>query len=225
MTHHDLQLEALAAAEQVDTVEDAPDADLAVSALGAGALELTQTLSGLYPAGIIAASVTGPATMAERLAAQLGETDIALDTAALDCGDALAALAAGMSSGREPHDRPGAERRLPRAPGAGAGARTAATPPCPTRRGRGGGRRAGPARLRLRRRGLHHRWARSGPTSGRDAFADSASLELALAAAEQSAGADAVLISDGPVPGDCDLTALRWLGERAAERNRPGGAR
>src|SRR5271166_3595797 len=94
VTHHDLELEALAAAEQVDTVEDAPDADLAATALGGAALELTDTLRGLYPSGVIAASVTGPATMAARLASRLGEADIDLETVALDCGDALAALAA-----------------------------------------------------------------------------------------------------------------------------------
>jgi hypothetical protein len=225
VTHHDLQLEALAAAEQVDTVEDAPDADLAVSALGAGALELTQTLSGLYPAGIIAASVTGPATMAERLAAQLGETDIALDTAALDCGDALAALAAA-------HVERGASRMIVWEPNAGClEPRALAQAHEPLLRrlallgvdavavGVQGLRACGYAAVACTIGG------RGAALFGRDAFADSASLELALAAAEQSAGADAVLISDGPVPGDCDLTALRWLGERAAERNRPGGAR
>jgi len=50
-------------------------------------------------------------------------------------------------------------------------------------------------------------------------------VDAALAGAEARAGADAVLVSDGPVPGDCDLTALRRLGERAAEMKTPGGAR
>src|SRR5271157_2560660 len=179
VTHHDLQLEALAAAEQVDTVEDAPDADLAASALGAAALELTETLRGLYPSGIIAASLTGPATMAARLAARLAEPDIDLETAALDCGDALAALAAA-------HAERGASRVIVWEPDAGGlepGALAQAHEPL------------------LRRLTL----------LGLDAVA--------------SAGADAVLISDGPVPGDCDLTALRRLGERAVETKTPGGAR
>jgi hypothetical protein len=225
VTHHDLELEALAAAEQVDTVEDAPDADLAATAIGGAALELTETLRGLYPSGIIAASVTGPATMAARLASTLGETDIDLETAALDCGDAVAALAAAHAErgasrvivwepdagGLEPGALPRAHEPILRrlallgvdavAVGAeGLGETTYAALACAT-----GGH--GAALL------------------GADAFRDSPGLDAALAGAEESAGADAVLISDGPVPGDCDLTALRRLGERAAETKTPGGAR
>jgi len=225
VTHHDLQLEALAAAEQVDTVEDAPDADLAATALGAAALELTETLRGLYPTATIAASVTGPATTAARLAAQLEETDIDLETAALDCGDVVAALAAA-------HVERGASRVIVWEPDAGGlepGALAQAHEPLLRRL-----KLLGVDAVAVGTENLMDRpyaalaWATGGRGAGllaADAFGDSASLDAALGGWEESAGTDAVLISDGPVPGDCDLTALRRLGERAAEMKTPGGAR
>ena len=225
VTHHDLELEALAAAEQVDTVEDAPDADLAATALGGAALELTETLRGLYSSGIIAASVTGPVTMAACLASTLGERDIDLETAALDCGDVVAALAAA-------HAERGASRVIVWEPDAGGlepGALAQAHEPLLRRLallgldavavGAEGLRDCDYAALACATGG------RGAAMLGAGAFGDRASLDAALAGAEASAGAAAVLISDGPVPGDCDLTALRRLGERAAETKTPGGAR
>jgi hypothetical protein len=225
VTHHDLQLEALAVAEQVDTVEDAPDADLAASALGAAALELTETLRGLYPSGIIAASLTGPATMAARLAARLAEPDVDLGTTALDCGDAVAGLAAAYAER-------GASRVIVWEPDAGGlepGALAQAHEPLLRRL-----TLLGLDAVAVGAEGLREceYTALACASGGRgaalleaDAFGDSASLDAALAGAEASAGADAVIVSDGPVPGDCDLTALRRLGERAAETKTPGGAR
>lgn len=225
VTHHDLQLEALAAAEQVDTVEDASDADLVASTLGAAALELTETLRGLYPSEIIAASVTGPATMAAQLASTLGETDADLETAALDCGDVVAALAAA-------HVERGATRVIVWEPDAGgleSDALAQAHEPLLRRLtllgvdavaiGAEGLRDCDYAALACATGG------RGAAVLGAHAFRDGTSLDAALARAEASAGADAVLISDGPVPGDCDLTALRRLGERPTTTRTPGGAR
>ncbi len=48
------------------------------------------------------------------------------------------------------------------------------------------------------------------------AFGAAGPFATALADAERIAGATGVVLSDGPVPGDCDLTVLRELGERAA---------
>jgi len=224
VTHHDLQLEALAAAEEVDSVENAPDADLAASALGGAALELTETLRGLYPSGIIAASVTGPVTMAARLAARLAESDIDLEAAALDCGDAVAALVAA-------HAERGASRVIVWEPDAGRlepGALAQAHEPLLRRLALLGVDAVAVGAESLRDCDYAALACATGGRGaallGADAFDDSASVDAALAGVQESAGADAILISDGPVPGDCDLTALRRLGERAAETKTPGGA-
>jgi len=171
-----------------------------------------------------------PITVDEASAAWLiehpgAEVDIDLETAALDCGDVVAALAAA-------HVERGASRAIIWEPDTGGlepSALAQAHEPLLRRLtllgldavavGAEGLRDCGYAALACATGG------RGAALLGADAFGDSASLDAALAGAKASAGADAVLISDGPVPGDCDLTALRRLGERAAQTKTPGGAR
>jgi len=225
VTHHDLDLEARGAAEQVDTVEDVPDADLLASVLGGAALELTATLRGIYPSGIVAASVTGPATMAARLALRFAENDIDLETGAFDCGDVVAALVAA-------HVERGASRVIVWEPGSGAlesDALARAHEPILRRLAL-----LGVDAVAVGAEGLSETTyaalacatgGRGAALLGSETFSDSASLDGALATAEASAGADAVVLSDGPVPRGCDLKLLRQLGERPTETRTPGGAR
>jgi hypothetical protein len=225
VTHHGVELEAAAAAEQIGTVDDLLDLDLPATTLGRAALELTETLAGLYPSAVVAASVTGPATMAARLASVLSESDADLDTAAIDCGDVVAALAAAHAergAGRvivwEPHGGAVAEDQLIRAhqpvlrrlallgvDTVAIGAEALDKTPYGALAWPDGGRRA--ALLRS------------------DAFSDGSTLDAALAAATVIAGEHGVVLSDGPVPRECDLTALRKLGEHITEVETPGGVR
>ncbi|MEU3274846.1 hypothetical protein ABZ639_28710 [Saccharomonospora sp. NPDC006951] len=87
VTHHDPEVEARAArtAGEVELV----DVSLAGLAPVAGLVELVEVLAALFPDTVIAASVTGPAGMAaamERLESAGGSADL------LDCGDVLAEL-------------------------------------------------------------------------------------------------------------------------------------
>lgn len=209
VTHHDLGLEAGAIdALQVDR-DDLLDADLAASPQGAAALELTATLAALYPRRIVAASLTGPVTTAARLAATEPAEDLA--TVALDCGDALAALAAA-------HVERGARRIVVWEPEA------AAVDPSTLADAHGPILRrlalleseavvAGPPAVH---EAGYVRSASTGSAHGAalvpaEAFSDRTELAAALAQAARIAGEGAVLLSDGPVPEGCDLAALGGL--------------
>lgn len=225
VTHHDTELEASGAAEQVNAVDDVLDVDLAATVLGGAALELTDTLAGLYPGRVIAASVTGPATMAARLASQLAERDVDLDTAALDCGDVAAALAAA-------HVEHGASRVIVWEPDSGTlePDRLARVHEAILRRLA----LLGVDAVAVGAQGLNETaypalaWTTGGRGAallGSKAFGDGASLDRALARAAVIAGGRGVVLSDGPVPRDCDLTTLRRLGARATQTETLGGTR
>lgn len=221
VTHHDLDLEVAGLADQVGEVDDVPDADLAESPPGRAALELTATLVGLHPSATVAASVTGPSTVARRLAARLGEGAADLDDIAQDCGDAVAALAAA-------HAEHGAARVIvwePEAAPAG---------------GDGVARAHDPILRRLALVGVEAiavgtdalsdsayaavAWAGGGRGAallGRDAFTDGSSLEAAIG---QAAAASKVAVSDGPVPGGFDLAALRRLAQSTPTTQHAPGA-
>jgi hypothetical protein len=211
VTHFDPDLEAQAIDSLGVGFGDLLDADLAAGTPGAAALELTATLAALYPRGVVAASLTGPVTTVTRLAERRGEALEDLAAVALDCGDALAALAA-------EHVARGARRIIVWEPQAGAidaGELGEAHQPL------------------LRRLALleveavvagpepvHDAgYARSASTaSGRGAallpvraFTGRSELAGALAEAGRIAGESGVLLSDGPVPGECDLAALGGL--------------
>lgn len=216
VTHYDLALETHAAREQVEGIEDLPDVELASAPGGRAVLELTETLAGLYPGRVVAASITGPATMAVRLAAAMGETDADIETVALDCGDALAALAAALAesgAGRvivwetEPG---GLEHR----------ALARAHDPILRRLGLAGVKAVIVGCEQLGEVGYAAgAWPGGGAGAallGADAFTAVDALTAALEVATVAAGPGGVVLSDGPVPGDCDMVALRRLGERGA---------
>ncbi len=205
VTHHDLDLEAgdvLAQAGDVDAVFDADPS--AGPALGAG-LELTQTLAALYPGGIVAASVTGPATLAGRLAPSLQGTDgdDGLSELMDACGDLLSEVAA-------LHAARGAARIVVWEP------EPAGTPELIAR-----AHKPLVRRLAL----LQTPAALAGAAIGEGYVAsEGAGLALVPAAetgdlgswrsAAGAAGPGGVVLSDGPLPADCDPVVLRRLGER-----------
>jgi hypothetical protein len=198
VTHHDLGLESDAvAAEGVDS-GDVIDVDLAATPLGAAAVELTTTLRGVFPGGVIAASVTGPATMARRM----GEDDPGLIE---DCGDILAALAAA-------HADAGADRVIVWEPEV-AGDLEPAHQPIVRRLALAGVAcvLVHPALLDV---GYGAQVGAGAALLGPDAFMSRDALSAELARAVGVAGDGGVLLSDGPVPADCDMAALRQLGER-----------
>lgn len=87
VTHHDPDLEARAVGTAGGGSE-LVDVDLPGRAPVAGQVELVEVLAGLYPATVIAASITGPAGLAAALAANADGDAVDL----LDCGDVLAEL-------------------------------------------------------------------------------------------------------------------------------------
>ncbi len=100
VTHHDLSLEATALAAEATNIEDVADVAVAGTPALGGALTLTNTLAGIYRGGIVAASVTGPASIATRLAS--GEIGSGADeddvVELLDiCGDLVAEFAAALT--------------------------------------------------------------------------------------------------------------------------------
>lgn len=208
VTHHDLGLEADAIASLEIDLDDLLDADLAASPQGAAALELTATLAALYPGGVVAASLTGPATTVARLAEHRAEAVDDLATAALDCGDPLAALAAA-------HAERGARRIVvwePQAEVLEPGDLAQAHEPILRRlalldveaviAGPPAVHEAGYARSASAVSGQRAALLPASAFSGREQLAG------ALAEASRLAGEDGVVLSGGPVPGDCDLAAL-----------------
>jgi hypothetical protein len=211
VTHHDLALEADAVAAEGVAADDVVDVDLGATALGAGALDLTATLRGVFPGATIAASITGPATMARALLRTADGTDAA-DLAA-DCGDVLAALAA-------THAERGADHVIvwePETAGLGPVDLAPAHEPILRRLALAGadGVLCHPTALGLgyaAMAGRHH--GTGAVLLSPEAFASPDALTTELAHAAGLAGEAGIALSDGPVPGDCDLAALRQLGER-----------
>jgi hypothetical protein len=208
VTHVDPGLEAQALAGLELAPDDLLDADLPATPAGTAVLVLTEILAALHPHGVVAASITGPLTIAQQL---VGDAPDALETAALDCGDVLAALVA-------EHLARGAREIIVWESAAGALAPEAlAGAHAPILRrlelAEAGGLIVGPEAVR---HAGYARWA--APSGGEgaallapDAFAEHATLVAALAAAAATAGPGGVLLSDGPVPHSCDLTALGAL--------------
>lgn len=204
VTHHDPEAEA-------DAVRAAGGDPLGRPLAGTAAvgplLELTRALAGLFPRTAVAASLTGPVALARALDG--GDPDPDLVT---DCGDALAGLAAVLVEA-------GATRLLvweSDAPGAGfTGAlapllRRAATLGTPVLL-RGGPVPATTGVLRARPDG-----------SGDALLVDPGVFTPGAAAAGfdrawsswRAAAAAQLVLTDGPVPHDCDLATVRAAGER-----------
>ncbi len=222
VSHHDTSLEPAALAHAIDEASEIFDVSLPGLDGPRAAVTLVATLSELYPGRVVAASVTGPATTTGRLAAELGIEDPAERLDLLDgCADGLAELAAAMAGA-------GAERLLVWEPTDGgfdsedlASAhgpllRRAETIPCPTvlcaaiadpPAGYGLVATAAGSRARL---------------ISPDELSTGGSLSAVLDPLEQ-AGVELVL-SDGPIAGDCDLALIRELGERSEITNARTGA-
>lgn len=215
VTHFDLDLEAAAVVSLGLEPGDLLDAQIGQSEGGAAALELTATLAALYPQDVVAASLTGPVTTVARLAALRGEPVDDLADAALDCGDALAAYAA-------EHVARGARRIVvwePEADALDADALAEAHAAIlrrlallevealvagPEAAGEAGYPRSAAASS-----------GRGAALLSPEAFRGRAELAQALAEAAEIAGEGGVLLSDGPVPADCDMAALGGLAQAA----------
>ena len=212
VTHHDPALEADTVAGTGAEPDDVVDVDLTAAGPAAQALELTSTLAGVFSGETVAASITGPATMAVAVATAAGG-EHGLRGLAEDCGDVLAALAAAHAergasriivwepetAGLEPDELAAAHEPIVRRLAlAGAQALLCASPLIP----------AGYAAVA---------WSNHGEGAAclaAEAFSSPQELRAELARAGEIAGADGILVSDGPVPAGADMTALRELGER-----------
>lgn len=100
VTHHDPSLEADALLEPAGggslpaDLADLVDVELAAKAPVSAHVELTGVLAGLFPAGVVAASITGPAGLCAALTGDGAAGSAGLDPEVLaDCGDVLAELA------------------------------------------------------------------------------------------------------------------------------------
>lgn len=208
VTHHDPALEAETVTGAGTEPDDVVDVDLTAAGPAAKALELTSTLAGVFTGKTVAASITGPATMAAAIA---GEHDFA--AVAEDCGDVLAALAAAHAErgaariivwepetgGLDPDDlAPAHEPIVRRLALAGAQAILCAPAVIPV----------GYAAVASSKHGD------GAACLVAEAFSSPEALQAELARATEIAGADGILVSDGPVPAKADMTALRELGER-----------
>ncbi|KID28470.1 hypothetical protein HQ32_04222 [Prauserella sp. Am3] len=85
ISHHDPDAEAAAARSAGSEVE-LVDVTLAGRSPVSGLVEVVEILAKLFPDATVAASLTGPAALAARLATDDGDADL------LDCGDVLAEL-------------------------------------------------------------------------------------------------------------------------------------
>lgn len=217
VSHHDLDLEAdaVTAAGSGDLV-DALDAPLEDAAPASAALELTATLATLYPGAVVAASVSGPAAMAGRLLGRDGAEEEPDPLDALDlCGDALAGLAAA-------HVERGASRVIVWEPSCGpfvAADVAAAHRPIVRRLATLGAAAVLCSGPDLDGDGYA---AHAAPSSGRsatlipaDAFPDDEGDARGLIAEIESAPAGEVVLTDGPIPRGCSMSALAQLGRRA----------
>lgn len=217
VTHHDLQLEADAVRSAAPDLDDALDAPLEQAAAASAALELTETLTSLYPQAVVAASVSGPAAIAARLLEGAAAADPSLDPLdALDlCGDALAGLAAAQIER-------GAARVVVWEPSLGpfeAADVEAAHRPLLRRLETLGAAAVLRSSPELSGDGYA---AHAMPSSGRaatliplDAFPIEDGDGRDLIATIESAPVGDVVLTDGPIPRDCSMSALAGLGRRS----------
>lgn len=223
VTHFDLDLEVDSVAAAAETIADVADVRLAIVAPATSALELTETLAGLFPDGVVAASIAGPAAMASRLACGpigAGAAEPDLDELLELCADALAELASA-------HVERGAQRVIVWEPSAG--------PYAPENVGAA----QAPVVRRLETLGVPavlcagegippDRYASYASPSGghgaalvpigafpaSDANGEAQSVDELLSEAAAIAGRDGVVLTEGPIPADCETATLRRLGER-----------
>lgn len=212
ITHFEPGLEADAIASAADEADGVGDADLSATPAAAAVAELTGTVAAIHPTTTIAASVTAPAAVADRLAAHFGgieDEDERLDL--LDsCADLLADHAAALATrgagriivwdrdggGFDPADRASALRPLARRLG------MAAVPVVLC------------AADDADAEGFEYH---ASPGSESAALIDPARFLQARTIEEllgPLAGA-AIALTDGPIPGECDLSLIRAAGERA----------
>jgi hypothetical protein len=199
LTHHDpaLEADALSGLASGDALFDVALAELAPAA---SAVELTATLAALYPTATIAASITGPGALAGALASgPLGEGVLA--DLEVDCGDVLAALAAA-------HVEHGARRILVWETDGDGAALTAAHAAITRRLALCGVDAVLCGAPRLDAVGYAAHALRDGGRGAR--LID----PHAFASADTRSGD--VVITDGPIPADCDMALLRAAGERDA---------
>jgi len=212
VTHHDQALEADTVAGAGAEPDDVVDVDLTAGGPAAQALELTATLAGVFSGKTVAASITGPATMAVATAKAAGG-DHELRGLAEDCGDILAALAAA-------HAERGAARIIvwePETAGLDPDELAPAHEPIVRRLGLAGAEAVLCAASVIPVGYSAVAWPNHGEGAAclaGEAFSSPDALHAELARASEIAGAGGILLSDGPVPADADMTALRQLGER-----------
>lgn len=231
LTHHDPELEAVAVrgliadGDASDDLGDLVDAELSAAAPVSRVVDLVGILAGLYPNGAVAVSVTGPAGLCSALTGARSDTG-GLDADVLaDCGDILADLVsayvnAGASKvlvwepGIEEPDRsevgdahvPIMRRlRMLGASGVLCGGAGADVPGY-----------AAHALARDGRGAVLVRPERFSAAPGTVAFAELWREWAAEAARVAHPEAEPpLLVSDGPLPADCDMSLLRAAGERA----------
>lgn len=225
VTHHDPELEADAITTGCEEIGDIADLELRATPPVSSALELTETLTGIFSTGVVAASVTGPASIAARLAS--GKFSSAGDDDRLElldlCGDAVADLAAA-------HVERGAQRLIVWEDGSGSFATEDVSSshrpvvrrlemlgvPAVLCAGDGipvEGFRIYAARVAASGAALiDTRALLTDPEGVTD------SLGRLFAGAEAVAGGDGVAITEGPIPKSCPMTVLARLGERTKVR-------
>lgn len=213
VTHHDLDLEADAARATGVDLADVVEIPLDGSATASAVLELTATLATLYPQAPVAASVSGPAAMAARLLEDEATDLDPLDTLDL-CGDALAGLAAA-------HVERGAQRVIVWEPVRGPFASDdveAAHRPLLRRLETLGAAAVLCSAAELGGEGYA---AHASPSASRaavlvplDAFPLAEGDDFPLIAEIEAAPAGDLVLTDGPIPRDCSMSALAQLGRR-----------
>ncbi|GAA1380301.1 hypothetical protein GCM10009613_04430 [Pseudonocardia kongjuensis] len=205
VTHHDPQAEADAVRAAGGDPLDRP---LPGSAAVAPLLELTRVLAGLFPRTAVAASLTGPVALARALAGG-GTPDPELVT---DCADALAGLASAQVEAGATRllvwesDEPGPAPADALAPLL----RRAAILGTPVLL-RGGPVPATAGVLRARPDGSGDALLVDPAVFAPDGTA--AGFERAWSS-WTGASAPELVLTDGPVPYDCDLATVRAAGER-----------
>jgi len=211
VTHYEPTLEADAIAGAADDVVAVPDADLAAADATAAVATLAETLAAIYPDSTVAASLTAPPAVAGQLAARfaVGDEDERLDL--LDaCADLLADHAAALATGGADRivvwDRDGG--------GFGAADRTSSLRPLTRRLGMA----SVPAVLCTADDGDAEGFEYcASPGSGvatlipPACFLEASTIDEVLG----PLAGTAIALTDGPIPGACDLSLIRAAGERS----------
>ncbi|CAJ1583537.1 hypothetical protein [[Mycobacterium] wendilense] len=182
------------------------DVEVAESPILVSALELTSVLTKLYPRHPVAASVTGPATLSLRLAERFSTPSEQLPDLVADVGDLLGALVADYVTA-------GANRILVWEPVALDGVFPAdrlddladAHAPLLRRLDTMGVPAVLCGAERLPERGYRHHAVAGRGLAPAARFGAEPFLELWQ---ELCRGHDGPIITDGPIPGDCDLSLL-----------------